>query len=136
MGGREGGAVTRGELINRYPDMLPLPDEDYGKGKEQDLAFQCDYVRASFERYWMVGEPVPPYFVERIAVLLRRAREPDRELRFLLAWYRHAGDRPTGTRHAKLIERLRKMEHRRRWACGAFDKESGGATNTTRWLAR
>ena len=93
---RQGGSVTRGELVNRHPDMPPLPDDNYGKGRDQDLEFQCNYVRASFERYWMAGEPVPPYFVERIAVLLRRVGDRERELKVLRAWYRHVGDRPRG----------------------------------------
>ena len=110
---KQGGSVTRGELVDMHPDMPPLPDENYGKGRDQDLEFQCDYVRASFERYWMAGEPVPPFFVERIAVLLRRIGERERELKVLRAWYRHVGERPTGARHAKLIERLEKLEERR-----------------------
>ena len=111
---RQGGSVTRGELLDRHPDMAPLPDDNYGRGRDLDLEFQCDYVRASFERYWMAGEPVPPYFVERIAVLLRRIGERERELKVLRAWYRHVGERPTGARHTRLIERLRKMEQGRR----------------------
>lgn len=111
---KQGVPVTRGEMVNRHPDMPPLPDDNYGRGKEQDLGFQCDYVRASFERYWIGGEPVPPGFVKRVAVLLRKAREHNRELRFLRAWHRHMGDELTGASRGSLIERLQKLENRRR----------------------
>lgn len=120
---RQGRKVTRGEAMAWRKDITPLPreseiyspnwDEHQAAFREtkQDLGFNCDFVRASFMRYLEIGEEVPPYFVWRIVVLLRKAGETGRELGFLRAWCRHQSTYVAlGTREKKLAERLRKME--------------------------
>ena len=120
---KQGRKVTRGEAMAWRKDITPLPreseiyspnwDENQAAFREtkQDLGFNCDFVRASFMRYLGIGEVVPPYFVWRIAVLLRKAKETRRELQFLRAWCRHQSAYVAlGTREKKLAGRLHKME--------------------------
>lgn len=78
------------------------------KSKDQNLEWQCDTVAASFRRYLEIGEVPAPYFPMRIAILLRKAKQHDREKRFLAAWCRHF---PTGNgvKYGKLVERARKL---------------------------
>lgn len=117
--------LTYGQALALRKDITPLPDTNISNGQDhdahsgvlkrtdQDLGFQCDYVRASFMRHMEAGEPVAPYFVWRIAVLLRKAKEPERELRFLRAWCRHQkGYEALGSRENLLEERLRKLENK------------------------
>ena len=116
-------AITRGEAMAWRKDITPLPREaeiysPYSDRHEsalretkQDLGFNCDFVRASFKRHLEIGEPVPPYFVWRVAVLLRKAKQKKRELLFLRAWCRHQkGYVALGPREKRLEERLRKLE--------------------------
>ena len=122
---KQGRKVTRGEAMAWRKDITPLPRESeiysphWGEHQaafretKQDLGFNCDFVRASFMRYMEIGETVPPYFVWRIAVLLRKGKEMTRELRFLQAWCRHQSAYVAlGTREKKIAERLRKLELR------------------------
>ena len=120
---RQGRVITRGEVMAWRKDITPLPREAdiYSPDPEtheaafretkQDLGFNCDFVRASFKRYIETGEEVPPYFVWRVAVLLRKAKRLDRELRFLRAWCRHQKVYVAlGNTDKRLAERLRKLE--------------------------
>ncbi len=115
--------LTYGEALARRTDITPLPDADVATGRDydahlnslkctdQDLGFQCDYVHASIMRHMETGEPIAPNFVWRIAVLLRRAKHEQRELRFLRAWCGRYGEyEMLGTRERKLEERLRKLK--------------------------
>ena len=77
------------------------------KETDQDLDWQCDTVIDAFDRYQRTGEIPAPHFPMRIAILLRKAKERDRENRFLAAWCRHF---PTGNgaTYLKLVERAKK----------------------------
>ena len=123
---KEGRAITWGEALASRKDITPLPKSDiYSpnwdkhnstmRATKYDLGFNCDFVHAALKRERETGEPVPPYFVWRIAVLLRKAKEPERELQFLRAWCRHQeGYVSLGTREKRLVERLQKLESGRK----------------------
>jgi hypothetical protein len=74
----------------------------------QSLDWQCDMVTSSFQRYLEIGDVPPPGFPMRIAILLRKAGEVERERRFLAAWCRHFRS-GSGKTYAALIERAEKV---------------------------
>lgn len=57
----------------------------------QDLGWQCDTVDNFLSHHLTTGDVVPPYFPRRIAILLRKAGERERERGFLEAYCRHFG---------------------------------------------
>ena len=74
------------------PNWYRLGNGDYRafiKEKNQDLEWQCDTVDFFFSHHRKTGDIVPPHFPKRIAILLRKAKERDREKAFLEAWCRH-----------------------------------------------
>lgn len=83
---------------------------EYIKNTDQDIDWQCESVRNGFSRYLQIGETPPPYFPMRIAILLRKAKEKEREKSFLTAWCRHFGTiNPNHGKYFKLSERLRML---------------------------
>lgn len=78
------------------------------KSTDQNLDWQCDTVADFFRRYLQIGEVPAPYFPMRVAILLRKAKEHEREKRFLSAWCRHFPS-GNGVKYGKLVERARKL---------------------------
>ena len=108
--------VEEGVSYNRASDGPAIYDQDYQafrlslKETDQNLDWQCDTVRNAFSRHLETGEIPPPYFPMRVAILLRKAKETERERLFLVAWCRHFGnDHPSSGKYFKLTERARKM---------------------------
>ena len=81
---------------------------EFMKKVDQDLAWQCDTVSTAFERYLQIGEVPAPHYPMRIAVLLRKAKDFDRERRFLAAWCRHFPS-GNGRTYQTLVERAKKV---------------------------
>ena len=75
---------------------------------DQDLNWQCDTVADAFKRFREIGEVPAPYYPMRIAILLRKAKEHDREKFFLRAWCRHFPS-GNGVKYAKLVQRAMKL---------------------------
>jgi len=75
---------------------------------DQDLDWQCNTVDKAFTQYREQGEIPAPHYPMRIAILLRKAKEHEREKAFLTAWCRHFPEGPGGT-YDKLAERARKL---------------------------
>ena len=93
------------------PSHLHLDEVDFRefmKRADQNLEWQCDTVHTAFHRFQKTGEIPAPHYPMRIAVLLRKAKQHERERRFLDAWCRHF---PTGNgaKYAALVERARKV---------------------------
>ena len=61
------------------------------KRTDQNLDWQCDTVGRFLSHHLETGDVVPPYFPRRIAILLSKAKEKERERAFLEAWCRHFG---------------------------------------------
>jgi hypothetical protein len=78
------------------------------KTVDQDLAWQCETVAAAFDRYQLSGEVPAPHFPMRVTVLLRKAKDFDRERDFLAAWCRHF-PRGAGVKYAALVDRAMKV---------------------------
>lgn len=95
---RPNAPITRGylESINTAPwpvtDIYDSPQDEFKRRLrmiDNDLEIQCDFVRTFFARHWQIGLTGISHYVWRVAVLLRRAGELERELRFLQAVCRH-----------------------------------------------
>ena len=61
------------------------------RSKAQDLGWQCRTVGEYFTYHQRTGDIIPPHYPERIAILLRKAKELAREKAWLAAWCRHFG---------------------------------------------
>lgn len=92
------------------PEFLNQDEDSFRafiKKVDQDIEWQCDTVAAAFDRYRKTGEVPAPHYPMRIAVLLRKAKEFDRERRFLAAWCRHFPS-GNGATYGALLERAKK----------------------------
>lgn len=73
-----------------------------------DLAAQVQIVTESVAFFRETGEPVPPGYAWRIAVILRKMKHYNLEARFLAAYNRHFCSRGLGRTEAALVDRLPK----------------------------
>ncbi|MDE0113804.1 MAG: hypothetical protein OXN84_16140 [Albidovulum sp.] len=98
MRNKSDGAITRGDLSDIGTTPWPISDiysRNHAEFKQslrevdQDLGIQCDFVRTFFSRHFQIGEIGVTYYVWRVFVLLRKAKELERELGFLRAVCRH-----------------------------------------------
>ena len=91
-----GGTVSRGQITTALgaPDIWNLGQSEikpFIRSKAQDLGWQCRTVGEYFTYHQRTGDIVPPHYPERIAILLRKAKELEREGAWLTAWCRHFG---------------------------------------------
>lgn len=106
--------LETGETWNQAssgPAFLSLNEDafrDHMKAIDNDLGEQTAIVSQAFARYLEIGEMPAPYYPWRIAVILRRAKRPDMEKKFLSAWCRHFAT-GNGVRYAQLVERFEKL---------------------------
>jgi hypothetical protein len=92
------------------PDFMSQDEESFRafmRQADQNLVWQCEAVTAAFERYLETGEIPAPHYPMRVAVLLRKARDFDREKQFLAAWCKHFPS-GNGVTYAELVERAKK----------------------------
>lgn len=104
------GGITYGQASGA-PDFLNQDEESFRafmKEADQDLAWQCDTVSEAFKRYLEIGEIPAPHYPMRVAVLLGKAKDIDREKQFLAAWCMHFPS-GNGVTYAALVERAKKV---------------------------
>ncbi|QXT41137.1 hypothetical protein [Gymnodinialimonas ceratoperidinii] len=84
--------------------------EDPGgiKQYDNDLAKQVEIVNEGLDGWERSGMTPAPYYSYRIAVILSKQKEVEREKDFLAAWCRHFSEVGIGQRYADLVERARK----------------------------
>ena len=84
--------------------------EDPGgiKQYDNDLAKQVEIVNEGLDGWERSGMTPAPYYSYRIAVILSKEKEVEREKDFLDAWCRHFSKVGIGQRYADLVERARK----------------------------
>lgn len=83
------------------------------EGGDNDLAEQVSVLARNFNTFMRTGWVCPPHAAWRIAIILRRMKEPQIERDFLTAWLRHFPSGPGGT-FDKLAQRLENMKGRQR----------------------
>lgn len=104
------GGITYGQASGA-PEFLNQDEESFRafmKEADQNLAWQCDTVSKAFNRYLKIGEIPAPHYPMRVAVLLSRAKDFDREKQFLAAWCMHFPS-GNGVTYAALVERAKKV---------------------------
>ena len=74
---------------------------------DNDLNGQIARFNFGLDRWFEYGESHPPYFPWRIAIILSKRREVDREKRFLASYCRHFWDRK-GNTDEKIVARAEK----------------------------
>jgi len=106
--------VETGETWNQAssgPSFLSLGEAEFRAHMgaiDNELGEQVAIVSQFFTAYLNNGEIPPPYYPWRIAVILRRIKEPEIEKRFLAAWCLHF-PHAVGGRYTGLIERYQKL---------------------------
>jgi hypothetical protein len=104
------GGLTFGRAFGA-PEFMNQDEEafrDFIKAADQDLAWQCSTVSDAFQRYLETGEKPAPHYPMRVAVLLSKAKDFDREKEFLAAWCMHFPS-GNGATYAALVERAKKV---------------------------
>ena len=92
------------------PDRFNQSEQEFRaliRDTDQDLDWQCSTVWKDFVRYRRTGETPPPYHPMRVAILLRKTGETEREKAFLAAWCRHFPE-SSGGKFTKLVVRAEK----------------------------
>lgn len=75
----------------------------------QNLNAQIEIFNYELENYFKTGDHPPPYYPMRIAIILRKHKDSEREKRFLSAYCKHFAC-PKGSRtDIELVERARKL---------------------------
>lgn len=96
---------------SRAPEFLTQDEETFRtfmKEADQDLAWQCNTVSDAFQRYLEIGETPAPHYPMRVAVLLSKAKDFNREREFLAAWCAHFPS-GNGATYAVLLEMAKKV---------------------------
>jgi hypothetical protein len=107
--------LETGETWNQAsggPSFLSLDEQSfrsYLNDRADDLGQHVAILSDAFVRHLDIGEPIPPYYAWRVAVILRRAKFRKEESRFLSAWCLHYPNGDGGRRYADLVERHRKL---------------------------
>lgn len=79
------------------------------KDTSNDLAAQVDRVERFVARWLEVGELPAPYYADRIAVILRKAKDFEMEQRFLAAYLKLFWTPLRGTADQKIVDRAKKI---------------------------
>lgn len=103
-------ATIQRKLAVLEADRSPSALEDPGgiKQYDNDLAKQVEIVSEGLNGWERSGMTPAPYYSYRIAVILSKETEVEREKAFLTAWCRHFSEVGIGQRYADLVERARK----------------------------
>ena len=103
-------ATIQRKLAELEADRSPSVLEDPGgiKQYDNDLAMQVEIVSEGLDGWERSGMTPAPYYSYRIAVILSKQKEVEREKAFLAAWCRHFSEVGIGKRYADLVERARK----------------------------
>ncbi len=103
-------ATIQRKLAELEADRSPSVLEDPGgiKQYDNDIAKQVEIVSEGLDGWERSGMTPAPYYSYRIAVILSKQKEVEREKAFLAAWCRHFSEVGIGQRNADLVERARK----------------------------
>jgi len=103
-------ATIQRKLAELEADRSPSVLEDIGgiKQYDNDLAKQVAIVSEGLDGWERSGMTPAPYYSYRIAVILSKQKEVEREKAFLAAWCRHFSEIGSGQRYVDLVKRARK----------------------------
>jgi hypothetical protein len=86
-------------------NLDPVHGGDQIKAYNQDIRWQAMMVRRGVDDWHERGHSIPPHFADRIATLLRKAKQFDLERAFLTAYLRHFLTKWGGLTEIKLANR-------------------------------
>lgn len=103
--------ISWGEAMGAHPIL------NQGEGSfrtelesiKQDLDAQIDIFSHDLNVYFRTGDHPPPYYPMRIAIILRKHKQSDRERRFLSAYFKHFATKRGSRTDEKLVERATKL---------------------------
>lgn len=101
-------------------EIFAQPEADFRaelRSTDGDLGLQIERFNHGLDRWFEYAYHHPPYYPWRIAVILSKRKERNRETRFLAAYCRHFWD-TKGRRYEMILERAEKK--------GAFDRFNRG----------
>lgn len=95
------------EHLNQDQDAV----QTHMRSIDNDLGAQLAILEAAFSLWFSIGEVVGPYYAWRVALILRKAKRRDLELKWLSSWCRHFGPKEywNGQRFKALAERFQSM---------------------------
>ena len=102
---------THGEASGAHPILLQdQPDfEAQLQSIKQSLINQVQIFTHGVDAWFSKGDHPPPYYPLRIAVILRKNNEIDREKRFLAAYCKHFATRRGSRGDERIMERAIKL---------------------------
>lgn len=103
--------ITWGEAMGVHP-ILNQSEEAFRAELQsivQNLDAQIDIFSHGLDEYFRTGDHPPPYYPLRIAIILRKQGQSDRESRFLSAYFKHFALKRGSRTDEKLVERATKL---------------------------
>jgi hypothetical protein len=80
-----GGAMGAHPILNQSEDSFRIELQSI----KQNLDAQIDVFNHGLDEYFRTGDYPPPYYPMRIAIILRKQNQKERERRFLSAYCNH-----------------------------------------------
>lgn len=103
--------ISWGEAMGAHP-ILNQSENSFRaelQSIQQNLDAQIDIFGYDLDEYFRTGDHPPPYYPMRIAIILRKQGESDRERRFLSAYFNHFAMKRGSRTDEKLVERATKL---------------------------
>lgn len=99
--------ITWGEAMGAHP-ILIQSEEAFRKELQsikQDLNAQIDIFAHGLNEYFKTGDHPPPYYPMRIAIILRKQKQNERERLFLAAYCKHFATKRGSRTDEKIMAR-------------------------------
>lgn len=103
--------LTWGEAMGAHP-ILNQSEVSFRaelQSIKQNLAAHIDIFCHDLDGYFRTGDHPPPHYPMRIAIILRKQGQSDRERRFLSAYFKHFATKRGSRTDEKLVERATKL---------------------------
>lgn len=103
--------ISWGEAMGAHP--IRNQNEDSFRTElqsiKQDLDAQIDIFGHGLNEYFKTGDHPPPYYPLRIAIILRKQKQSDRERQFLSAYFKHFAMKRGSRTDERLVDRATKL---------------------------
>ena len=99
--------ITWGEAMGAHP-ILNQSEDSFRtelQSINQNLDAQINIFGHGLDEYFRTGDHPPPYYPMRIAIILRKQKQYERERLFLAAYCKHFGTKRGSRTDEKILER-------------------------------
>lgn len=103
--------ITWGEAMGAHP-ILNQSEDSFRtelQSIKQNLDAQIDIFNHGLDEYFRTGDYPPPYYPMRIAIILRKHKQSERERQFLSAYCKHFAPTTRSRVDNEFVERARKV---------------------------